>query len=248
MKRFILHARTRIAFITLIATWLLSSPAFAQTQGRDLGNDFVKFRARATNFKAADEACRYLREYDGNKYTSHSEDYEGRVTCKYKIPTKQGNKDIEVEVEQSGVLRVLECPSAATMTDKQGNHTANARIGTCMCDEQLVAAAGGCYKPEEAAAAIKAKAEKDAAAAKCTWSPASTQTGDTSKNSAILRKNLGAKPGDDLEAHHIVFSTWKAGQRGELSIKSRAILDKYCVDINSSDNGTLLTHGRGTRS
>jgi len=37
----------------------------------------------------------------------------------------------------------------------------------------------------------------------------STQTGNTSKNSKILRENLGLQKGDGNEAHHIVPSTSK---------------------------------------
>jgi hypothetical protein len=62
----------------------------------------------------------------------------------------------------------------------------------------------------------------------------STQTGDTSKNSAILRKNLGLKSGDGFDAHHIVEST---GARADTA---RKLLDRYQIDINAAANGVPL--------
>lgn len=63
----------------------------------------------------------------------------------------------------------------------------------------------------------------------------STQTGNTSKNSKILRGNLGLQKGDGNEAHHIVPSTHSKGN------DARAILDKYQIDINAKENGVGIT-------
>ncbi|HEU4406811.1 MAG TPA: toxin TcdB middle/N-terminal domain-containing protein [Polyangiaceae bacterium] len=77
----------------------------------------------------------------------------------------------------------------------------------------------------------------------------STQTKDTGKNAAILRKNMAAQgetfaAGDN--AHHVVASTHPRARA------ARNILDKYQVDINSAANGVKLPghlhHGHGLHS
>jgi len=68
----------------------------------------------------------------------------------------------------------------------------------------------------------------------------STQTGNTSKNSALLRDNLGLDDNDGQAAHHIVASTHR------LAKPARNILDKYHIDINSSVNGIALVGGKGS--
>jgi A nuclease family of the HNH/ENDO VII superfamily with conserved AHH len=78
----------------------------------------------------------------------------------------------------------------------------------------------------------------------------SSNLGDTSKNAALLRKNLGdaLKKGED--AHHIVQSTHP---RAEVA---RKLLDKYQIDINDAANGVGLKpsgpkpahHGHGLHS
>ena len=70
----------------------------------------------------------------------------------------------------------------------------------------------------------------------------STQTGNTSKNSKILRENLGLQKGDGNEAHHIVPSTSKRADQ------ARAILDKYQIDINAKENGVGITKGQHQES
>ncbi|MFN7841227.1 MAG: RHS repeat-associated core domain-containing protein, partial [Pirellula sp.] len=73
---------------------------------------------------------------------------------------------------------------------------------------------------------------------------------DTSKNSALLRKNMGdtVKSGED--AHHIVQSTHPR------AAASRKLFDKYQIDINDAVNGVGLKpygtkpahHGHGLHS
>jgi len=65
----------------------------------------------------------------------------------------------------------------------------------------------------------------------------STQTGDTAKNSKILRGNMEIETGSGLDAHHIVPSTH--GKAAE----ARSALDEYQIDINSPDNGIALSGG-----
>lgn len=73
--------------------------------------------------------------------------------------------------------------------------------------------------------------------AKLGWK--STQKWDTSKNSKILRKNLGEEAVAGKEAHHIVQSTAKRQQVQQ----ARDILDKYQIDINAAENGVPLAPG-----
>jgi hypothetical protein len=220
----------------------LCSARSAEAQNRDLGREaFVMFRAAANKFKDASDACKSLRPpKDGESYSSNTEDAEGRVTCKFKAKDEKDKKK-DIEITQSGVIRILDCPAGSYARMGDGTFTANARMGMCVCNVGLVAAGTVCLKPEEVPPEAP-KTSKPAAETKCTWEKTSTQTGDTSKNSAILRKNLGATEGDKKEAHHIVFSTWKDGERGRLATESRAILDKFCIDINSVENGALLDH------
>jgi hypothetical protein len=74
----------------------------------------------------------------------------------------------------------------------------------------------------------------------------STQTWDTSSNSAILRKNLGLTAGMTDEAHHIVLGTHRRAQ------KARDLLDYYQIDVNDAANGVPLApskhHGKGLHS
>jgi len=62
-------------------------------------------------------------------------------------------------------------------------------------------------------------------------------------DSRILDENLGGVEGDDLDAHHIVHG--KANDPSGSGRRARDILDKYQIDINSADNGTLLAGGKG---
>lgn len=78
----------------------------------------------------------------------------------------------------------------------------------------------------------------------------SSQTFDTSKNSALLRKNLGSAVNAGEDAHHIVAST-----HGRAT-DARKLLDKYQIDINDAANGVSLKptgakpahHGTGLHS
>jgi hypothetical protein len=77
----------------------------------------------------------------------------------------------------------------------------------------------------------------------------SSQRWDTSANARILRENLekaGVKlrPGD--QAHHIVPGTHREAER------ARQLLDEYGIDINSAENGAVLSknmhYGNGLHS
>jgi Pretoxin HINT domain/A nuclease family of the HNH/ENDO VII superfamily with conserved AHH len=82
----------------------------------------------------------------------------------------------------------------------------------------------------------------------CKFNPdwRSSQTWDTSKNSSILRGNLGNKVNAGQDAHHVVASTHPRAQR------ARDLLDRYNIDINGADNGVGLLpgkhHGNGLHS
>jgi RHS repeat-associated protein len=65
-----------------------------------------------------------------------------------------------------------------------------------------------------------------------TWR--STQTGDTSANSKILRGNLGLETGDGLDAHHLVPSTHSK------AAPARKLLEEHQIDINDAVNGVGL--------
>ncbi len=81
-----------------------------------------------------------------------------------------------------------------------------------------------------------------------TWK--SSNLGDTSKNSALLRKNLGDAINAGEDAHHIVLSTHPR------AAPARKLLDKYQIDINDEVNGVGLKptgpkpahHGNGLHS
>jgi hypothetical protein len=74
----------------------------------------------------------------------------------------------------------------------------------------------------------------------------STQAFDTSRNSKILRENMGdlAKSGED--AHHVVASTHRR------AAEARDLLDAHQIDINDAANGVSLDpsihHGNGLHS
>ena len=65
----------------------------------------------------------------------------------------------------------------------------------------------------------------------------------TSKNSRILRRSLGMKPGTGDHAHHIVPSTHPRAQN------ARDILDHYQIDVNGAANGVRMSDAlhRGRR-
>jgi hypothetical protein len=62
----------------------------------------------------------------------------------------------------------------------------------------------------------------------------SSNTGDTSSNSRLLRKNMAGQLKDGEDAHHIVQSTHPRASA------SRDLLDKYQIDVNSAENGVGL--------
>ena len=78
----------------------------------------------------------------------------------------------------------------------------------------------------------------------------SSQTGNTSRNSGLLRQSMGLQTGAGKDAHHIVASTHAR------ATEAREILDKYHIDINSAENGVALRptgprpahHGNGLHS
>ena len=78
----------------------------------------------------------------------------------------------------------------------------------------------------------------------------SSNLGDTSKNAALLRRNLGHAISAGEDAHHIVPSTHAR------AAASRKLLDKYQIDINDAVNGIGLKpsgpkpahHGNGLHS
>jgi hypothetical protein len=70
----------------------------------------------------------------------------------------------------------------------------------------------------------------------------STQQWDTTGNAtrlrAALEKTLGRKLTPSEEVHHIVPSTHREAER------ARELFDEYGIDINSTDNGVVLTHSQ----
>ena len=87
---------------------------------------------------------------------------------------------------------------------------------------------------DKAQAEVEAIAKEFAAPAGPTPGWRSTQTGTTSGNSRILRRNLGLQEGSGSDAHHIVEST------GSRARPARNILDRLQIDINEAANGVPL--------
>gem|GEM_PF-1611781 len=63
-----------------------------------------------------------------------------------------------------------------------------------------------------------------------------SNTGDTSRNAEILRRNMGVGKTPGLEAHHIVPST----DSYQSAKEARRILQRLGIDINAAENGVLL--------
>lgn len=212
--------RHLVRFLLLLVGLLtFSSPAFAEvSNARKLPSaTFQRFAVNGTDFKDALSACDFARQGTGWKAVGFDPPNKGGgVNCKYK---KGGNAG-----EQVGATLVLRCPENSAPWVSDGTNDVNKRV--CACTEGFVASGLTCVKEPEKCDPAKWKA-----------SDKNTQTGTGSGNAAKLDQNL---PGAGV-VHHIVFSTWTAGERGKLSVQSRAILDKFCIDINAKENGVRLT-------
>ena len=64
-----------------------------------------------------------------------------------------------------------------------------------------------------------------------------SNTGDTSENARILRRNMGVGDTPGLAAHHIVPST----NSYDAAMQSRGILQRLGIDINAKENGVLIS-------
>ena len=205
--------------LLLLALLTFPSRAFAQVApARKLPSaTFQRFATNGTDFKDALSACNYARQGTGWKAIGFDPPNKGGgVQCKYKKGSNTG--------EQVGASLVLRCPDNASPWTSDGTNDVTKQV--CACYEGFVASGLSCVKEPE----------------KCdpaTWkvSDKNTQTGNGSGNAGKLEKNL---PGGGV-VHHIVFSTWTAGERGRLAVQSREILDKFCIDINAKENGVRLT-------
>jgi hypothetical protein len=219
MKEMTTMTRLPRLLLFLLALLTFPAPAFAQVApARKLPSaTFQRFATNGTDFKDALSACNAARQGTGWKAIGADPPNKGGgVNCKYKKGGSSG--------EQVGASLVLRCPDNASPWTSGGTIDVTKQV--CACYEGFVAKGLSCVKEPE----------------KCdpaTWkvSDKNTQTSNGSGNAGKLEKNL---PGAGV-VHHIVFSTWTAGERGRLAIDSRAILDKFCIDINAKENGVRLT-------
>jgi len=219
-------ARTLRFLLLLLGLLTVDSLAFAEVSAaRKLPSaTFQRFAVNGTDFKDALSACTFARQGTGWKAVGFDPPNKGGgVNCKYKKGANAG--------EQVGASLVLRCPENSGPWVSDGTNDVNKQV--CACTEGFVAKGLSCVKEPEKCDPAKWKV-----------SDKNTQTGDSAGNAAKLSQNLSG----DGEAHHIVFSTWTAGERGALSIESRALLDNFCIDINAKENGVRLPKEVHTRS